>query len=183
MNPATLDALWVAVRRHLLLLANGATTSFEQKVTSGKSDSTGPTFRHQELAGFEKRWAGAKSSGAKRKILNDALEMIFYHSPRARQKAVIPLMPEATQERFRKLALGQSLLQLRGTETWRVAVATEPGTVRQVAAIYGEARQNVQRWREEHARKVTRRNGHVEPTRSTVHYLRTQMIELDARAA
>jgi hypothetical protein len=50
----TLDATWVSVRRHLLLLANGATTSFEQKVSSGKSESTGPTFRHQELSGLEK---------------------------------------------------------------------------------------------------------------------------------
>jgi hypothetical protein len=146
-STTTLDATWISVRRHLLLLANGATTSFEQKVSSGKNEGTGPTFGHHELAEFEGRWAKVSSDGGKRAILWDAIEVAFHHAPPTRRKASLPYVPDTLRDRWRIEALGQEMMKLRGTEQWKLAVGKEEGSVREVAAIYGEARSTVQDWR------------------------------------
>lgn len=112
-------------------------------------------------------------------MLWDALEVAFHHAAPARRKASLPYVPEHLRDRWRLNALGQGLVRLRGTEQWKVAVATEPGSVRAVAAIYGEPRATVQRWRASYG---TAGNGHavsVDRIRSTVRFLNRHMIELD----
>ncbi len=145
LTPVALDRLWERVRLHLLLLANGATTSFEQKVSTGEKDHYGPTFRHQELAEFEQAWASVRSLRDRERVLRDALEMVFYLSPPAAKHAALPYMPADRRDQLRKLTIGQ----MRGTAEWREAIAQDSRPAAEVALAYDIRKATVLEYRGE----------------------------------
>jgi hypothetical protein len=73
-----------------------------------------------------RRMGNAKNDRAKQRVIDAARETIFYHSPPSHRKTLVSSMPQEAQEQFRKLAVGQKLLQQRmeGTQEFREAVAS-----------------------------------------------------------
>lgn len=140
-----LDALWVATRLHMLSLANGATTSFEQKVISGEKETYGPRFHHHELAEFELRWRFARSVSDKEGVLWDALEILFYLAPPTRKHNALPFMREDRRDQLRKLTIGQ----VRHTREWRNAISEDARPAAEVALAYGVRKAMVLACREE----------------------------------
>ncbi len=180
MTDAQLERLWNRVRLRLLAIANGSTTSWDPKTSRGKAQARKPPTFHQELDSLERSFRNARSRKRKRELVWEALELVFYLSPPAAQKRAIQGFPERMRERFRKRALGQDLMRLRSAETieWRVAVAREEGTVREVAALYGVPPSKVHRWRRELGVETNGAHRPTDMSRRTREFIRRQILEL-----
>lgn len=83
------------------------------------------------------------------------------HVPREQQSKALPYMPKPDQDRLRQRIHGHKLMQQRDAKTkeWRMAVAHEDGTIKEVSALYGVPEMTVRRWRAEFP-KPANGNGH-----------------------
>lgn len=162
-----LDLLWVRVRRHVLLLADGATANYDPKGDPGKPDSKEPGNAGEEVADLERQWAEAKTVGDKERVLWHALEMVFHHVPQGPRPPcghaerricrlegcfvgsgtkidALPYMPETDNAR---LSTG-AIKQMRGEREWKVAIAEDPDPLRVVAKRYGVAHETVRNYKD-----------------------------------
>jgi len=119
-----LNALWVRLRLEFLLCAQGGTANLDKHTAASKPESKAPPPAGQDLRALENRWDRCKTTKAQREVLGAAIDQLRTYKfpnpdPRAR----------------------------RGTQEWRVVIATDPRSSRVVARMYGVSHETVCEYR------------------------------------
>lgn len=119
-----IDACWRHVHLKLIALAEAPAASFEARVKGGERDHAPPPAGH-EVRELERRWANCKTDRDRLMVIKDAQDTLYSFTDR--KPRAIP-----------------------GTEEWKMEIARDPRSSREVARVYGVSWVTVTRYRKQY---------------------------------
>lgn len=130
------EDLWAMLHRSLCMCAEGGTGNVDSdRISQGKVSTKAPPPAGDELRELERRWENCQSSNDRNAVLKATYALL--------ESRVLPKPnPRA----------------LRGTRDWREAIASDPRSSRDVAAMFGVEKTTVLRYRKEF-RAIRRHDG------------------------
>lgn len=127
MTQRGIHALWITIRRGLLLLAEGSAGGMTgDRISHSKSSTVPPPQAADELQRLEREWEGAQTDADRVAVVKGAHALLEQHT-----------LPNPDPR------------VLRGTREWREAIAHDPRSSRDVARMFGIGKTTVLRCREE----------------------------------
>lgn len=123
--------VWHHLHVRLVMLAEGATSSYNGAGSHQKPGSKEPPAVDREVLKLERRWEGCKTDKDRRKVINDGMAILKSYRPKA-------------------------LDRRRDTKEWRDAIATDPRPSRVVAEMYEVSHWTVCDYRRKHADELAK---------------------------